>query len=92
MIPKNRGEYFSSGFLHSDFLGSMSHCAAIPLIVALSVGYSDITRFHPWLPIATGNNLDWAEKIPKVAQMTSTFDIFDAGSGISGPTSRRASA
>jgi len=41
-------------------------------MVALSPGHSDITRFRPWLPIATGNHLDRAEKIPKVAQKTGT--------------------
>ena len=44
------------------------------MIVALSPGYSDITRFRPWSPIATGNHLDHAEKIPKVAQ-TGTVDF-----------------
>jgi len=38
-----------------------------------------------------GINLDRAEKIPKFAQTTDTFDVFDPLSGISGPTSRRAS-
>ena len=70
----------------------MSHYAATPLIVALSPGHSDITRFRPWSPIATGNHLDRAEKIPKVSQTTGTVDIFDPRSGISGPTSWRASA
>ena len=41
----------------------MSHYASIPLIVALSQGHSDTTRFLPWSPIATGNHLDRAEKI-----------------------------
>jgi len=36
--------------------------AATPLIVALSPGHSDITRFRPWSPIATGNPLDRPEK------------------------------
>ena len=45
-----------------------------------------------WSPIATGNHLDRAEKIPKVAQTTGAIDVFDPLSGISGPTSRRASA
>jgi hypothetical protein len=31
---------------------------ATPLIVALSPGHSDITRFCPWSPITTGNHLD----------------------------------
>jgi len=43
LIAKNRGENFSSGFLHSEFLwGGLSRYAAIPLIVALSPGHSDI--------------------------------------------------
>ena len=70
----------------------MSRYAATPLIVALSPGYSDITRFRPWSPIATGNHLGRAEKNPKVAQTTGTVNVFDPRSGISGPTSRRASA
>ena len=70
----------------------MTRYAATPLIVALSPGHGDITRFRPWSQIATGNNLDCAEKIPKVAQTTGTVDVFDPRSGITGPTSRRASA
>ena len=50
-----------------------------------------ITKFHPWSPIATGNHLDGTEKIPKVAQTTGTVHVFDQHSGISGPTSWRAS-
>ena len=70
----------------------MSRYADTPLIVALSPSHSDTTRFRPWSPIAAGNNLDRAEKIPVVVQTTGTVDIFDPRSGISGPTSRRASA
>ena len=70
----------------------MSRYAPTPLIVALSLGHSDITRFRPWSPIATGSHLNRAEKIPKVAQATGTVDVFDSRSGISGPTSRRAYA
>ena len=47
-----------------------------------------VTMFRPWSPIATGNHLDRAEKIPKVAQTTGTVDFFDPRLGISGPTSR----
>ena len=36
--------------------------------------------------------MDRAEKNPKFAQTTGTVDVFDSRSGISGPTSRRASA
>jgi len=65
LIPKNRGEKFSNRFLHSEFIwGGVSRYAATPLIVALSPGHSDLTRFRPWSPIATGNHLDRAEKIP----------------------------
>jgi len=52
---------------------------ATPLIVALSPGHSDITRFRPWSPIATGNNLDRAEKIPnllrRLAPLTFLFHV-----------------
>ena len=74
------------------FGGGVSRYAATPLIIALSPGYSAITRFRPWSQIVTGNHLDRAEKIPNIAQTTSTVDVFDPRSGISGPTSRRASA
>ena len=70
----------------------MNRYAATPLIVALSPGHSDITRFRPWSPVATRNNLDHAKRILKVTQTIGTVDVFDPLSGISGPTSRRASA
>jgi len=79
-------------FCTRNFWGGVSRYAATPLIVALSPGHSDIIRFCPWSPIATGNHLDRAEKISEVAQTTDTVDVFDPRSGISGPTSRRASA
>ena len=69
-----------------------SGSAATPFIVALSTGHSDITRFRPWSPVATGNHLDRTEKNPKFAQTTGTVDVFDPRSGISTPTSRRASS
>ena len=62
----------------------MSCYATTPLIVALSLGHSDITRFRPWSPIATGNHLYHAEKIPKVTQTTGTVGVFDPHLGISG--------
>jgi len=70
----------------------VSRFAATPLIIALSLGHRDTTRFHPWSPIATGNHLDHAKTIPKFAQTTGTVDVFDPRSDISGPTSWRASA
>ena len=94
MIPKNRGENFSSGFLHSEFFGAgrVEPLCSTPLIVALSLGHRDITRFRPWSPIMTGNRLDHPEKIPKFSQTTGTIDVFDPRSGILGPTSQRVSA
>jgi len=50
------------------FWDGVSRYATTPLIVALSPGHSDITRFHPWSPNTTGNHLDHAKKNPKVAQ------------------------
>ena len=53
LIPKNRGENFSSGFLHSElFGGGVRRYAATPLIAAFSPGHSDKTRFRPWSPVA----------------------------------------
>jgi len=72
--------------------GGVSRYVYTPLIVALCPGHNDITKFRPWSPIATGNNLDRAEKIPKAAQTTDIVDVIDPLSGISGPTMRRASA
>ena len=63
----------------------MGCCAATLLIVALFPGHSDITRFRPWSPIATGNHLDRAEKIPEVAQTTNTVDVFDPRSAFRDP-------
>ena len=40
----------------------MNRYAATSLIVALSPDHSDITRFRPWSPIATGNHLNHHEK------------------------------
>jgi len=62
--------------LHWEFFWDRVSCyAATTLIVALSPGHSDIARFRPWSPIATGNHLDRAEKIPKVAQTNGTIDF-----------------
>jgi hypothetical protein len=66
--------------------------ASTPLIVALSPGNKEITRFRPWSPIANRNHFDRAEKITKFAQTTGTVDVFDPRTGISGTTSRRALA
>jgi len=56
-------ELFQRIFALKIFGGGVSRYAVTPLIVALSPGHSDITRFRPWSPIATGNHLDSTEKI-----------------------------
>ena len=69
MIPKSRGEKFSSEFLHSEFFGGgVSRYAATPLIVALSPGHSDVTRFRLWSPIAPQKEIIWiaTKKIQKL--------------------------
>ena len=63
----------------------MSRYAAIPQIAALSPVHCDITRFHLWSPIATGNHLGRPEIIPNFSQTTGNFDVFDPNSGDSGP-------
>ena len=61
LIPKTRGDCFSSEFFHSEyFLGAVSHYATTPLIV-ISPGHIDVTRFRPWWPIAKANHLDRAK-------------------------------
>ena len=92
MLPKIEARNFPADFCTRNFWGGVSRYAATPLIVALSPGHSDITRFHPWSPIVIGNHLDGAGKIPNIDQTTGTVDVFDQRLGISGPTSRRASA
>jgi len=63
---KSRRELFQRMFALGIIWGGVGRYAATPLIVALSPGHSDITRFSPWSPIATENNLDRAEKIPNL--------------------------
>ena len=60
---KLRREIFQRIFALGFFWSGVNRYAATPLRVALSPGRSDISRFSPWSPIATGNHLDQAEKI-----------------------------
>ena len=93
LIPnKSRRKIYQRIFASGIFWGGMRRLVATPLIVALSPSHSDITRIRPWSLISTGNHLDRDEKIPNFVQTTGTVDVFDTRSGISGPTSRRASA
>jgi len=57
---------FPVDFCTQNFWGGVSRYAATPLIVVLSLGHSDISRFRPWSPIAIGNHLDRAEKLQKL--------------------------
>jgi len=91
LIRNNKARIFQWIFALGIFGGGMSRYATTPLIVALSLGHSDITRFPPWSPIVTGNHLDRTEKIPKFAQTIGTTDVFDLCSSISGPTSQKTS-
>ena len=94
LIPKNQGENFSSGFLHSEFFGA--GWATVPplhwLLLCLRVIVIQPGFVHGHQSRPTRNHFDCAKKIPKVAQTTGTVDVFDPHSGISGHTSRRASA
>jgi hypothetical protein len=62
LIPKNQGKIFALRI----FWRGVSCYAATPLIVALSPGHSDITRFCPWLPFVTGYYLNRTEKVPNL--------------------------
>jgi len=89
---KIEARIFQRIFALGKFWGGVSRYSATPLIVSLSPGHSEITRFRPWSPIATGNHLDRAKKNSNVAQTIATVDVFDPRSGISGLISRKASA
>jgi len=92
-VPKkSRRDIFQRIFSLGIIWSEVSHYAATPLIAVLSLGHCDMTRSLAWSRIATGNNLDRAEKITYFDHNTGTVDAFDPGSDISGPTSRRGSA
>ena len=48
---KSRRELFQQIFALGIFWGGVSHCTSTPLIVALSLGHSDITRVRPSSPV-----------------------------------------
>jgi hypothetical protein len=59
LIPKkSRRELFHGIFSLGIFWGGVSRYAVTPLIVALSSGHIDITKFRPWTTIMTGNHLE----------------------------------
>jgi len=49
---KIEARIFPANFYTRNFLGEVESLAATPLIVALSPGHNDLTRFRPWSPIA----------------------------------------
>jgi hypothetical protein len=60
--------------------------AVTPLIIALSPGHTDITRFRPWSPIAPDRKLFGSRrKNSKVAQTTGTVEVFVKRSGFLDP-------
>jgi len=69
---KIEARIFQRIFALGIFGGRVSRYAATPLIVVLSPGHNDITRFRPWLSIATGNHSDRDEKISNIVQTTGT--------------------
>ena len=70
----------------------MRRFAAPHLAVVLFSGHSDVTKFRPWSTIGIGNHLNGNEKIPLFVQTIGNVEVFISHSGISVPTSRRASA
>jgi hypothetical protein len=76
-IPKkSRQQLYQRIFAVGSFQGGVSRYVTTPVIVALSSGHSDITRFLSWSPVATGNRLDRAgQKIPNAAQMNGTVEV-----------------
>jgi len=70
---KLRRELFQLDFALGIFGGLVSRYAT-PLIVALSPDHSDLMRFRPWSPVATGHHVHRDEKIPnllkRLAQLT----------------------
>ena len=107
---KSRREIFQRIFALGIIRGGMSCYAATPLIVALSPGHTDTTRFRPfdrggrlasqgYLFSVDKQNINCHRKSfgsrrknSRFAQTTGTVDVFDPRSGISGPSSRSASA
>jgi len=69
----------------------MTRLAATQLIAAFSPGHWDLTRFHLWSPIATGNYLDRLKRIQIFAQTSGTADVCGPRSGIWGHIYRRSS-
>ena len=72
---KSRRVLFQRFYTLGIFWDWVSSYAVTPFFVTLSPGHTNTTRFRSWSSIATGNHLDRAEKIQKVAQTTDTADF-----------------
>ena len=69
LIPKIKAIPFPANFCTRNFWGRVEPLCRHSIVVALSPDHSDITRFRPWSPIATGNHLDRAKKIPNLFRL-----------------------
>jgi len=69
---------FPADFCTWNFCGGLSGHAATPLIVVLSTCHSDITRFRPWSPTATGNHLDSAKKFQNLFRWLQRWRFWSA--------------
>jgi len=91
---KSRRELFQRIFALWIFWGRSDsicrHCIDC-YFVSGSNWYNQVF-FHGHQSRPIGNYLERAEKIPNASNTSGTIEIFDPHSGISGPTSRRASA
>ena len=86
---------FTADFRTRNFLGrvGVSRYAANPLIIALSPGYSDKSRFRPWSPNAPDKkSFRSRRKNSKFCSDDGTVDVFYPRSSISGPTMSRTTA
>ena len=65
LIPKIEARNFPADFCTRNFLERGEPLCRHSIDCYFSPGHSDITRFRPWSPIATGNHLDRAKKNSK---------------------------
>jgi len=65
LIPKIEARNFPADFCTRNFLERGEPLCRHSIDCYFSPGHSDITRFRPWSPIATGNHLDRAKKKSK---------------------------
>ena len=79
LIPKKlRRELFQRILALGNFWGGVSRYTATPLVVALSPGHSDITRFRPRSTIATRQEIIWIapKKFQKLLRRLEPLTLF----------------